>query len=313
LGGFPVLESVPGFRNYFLSFVAADLWLVVASVLTGVFIFLNDAKALLFGVALGSAMVFFGLYALAYDFNTGLLFDLSARELFGKAVTLYNLLAGSLIMVLSWRDRGAVFVPQWAPSTLGNRASPRILVYGVGAIGGLFAGKLVRAGFDVTALARGAWATLLRDKGLVLRDALRGTSEAFRLSIIEELTLRHCAHAGAPAGAGRGGFAGWVARAAGAAAGEVGNVVLILVTRRARCFKRARGGVLRAILPGMTTAPGAARNRGLGGRSRGARPADYCRRIPVHRPALHSASRERPFIRTMRQRPRVSLRWQRRS
>jgi len=159
LGGFLVLESVPGFRNYFLSFVAADLWLVVASVLTGVFI----------------------------------LFDLSARELFGKAVTLYNLLAGSLIMVLSWRDRGAVFVPQWAPSTLGNRASPRILVYGVGAIGGLFAGKLVRAGFDVTALARGAWATLLRDKGLVLRDALRGTSEAFRLSIIEELTLRHCA------------------------------------------------------------------------------------------------------------------------
>jgi len=74
------------------------------------------------------------------------------------------------------------------PPPLGNGACPRILVYGVGAIGGLFAGKLVRAGFDVTALARGAWATLLRDKGLVLRDALRGTSETFHLSIIEELT-----------------------------------------------------------------------------------------------------------------------------
>ena len=46
LGAFPVPESVPGFRNYFLSFVAADLWLVVASVLAGVFVLLNDAKAL---------------------------------------------------------------------------------------------------------------------------------------------------------------------------------------------------------------------------------------------------------------------------
>ncbi len=65
---------------------------------------------------------------------------------------------------------------------------PRILVYGVGAIGGLFAGKLVRAGFDVTALARGDRAAHLREKGLVLRDALQGTSETFRLSVIEELS-----------------------------------------------------------------------------------------------------------------------------
>lgn len=104
-GAFPVSESVPGFRNYFLSFVAADLWLVVASFMTGTFILLKDPKALLFGVALGSAMVFFGLYALMYDLNTGLLFDFSAGELFGKAVTLYSLLVGVLLMVLSWRDR----------------------------------------------------------------------------------------------------------------------------------------------------------------------------------------------------------------
>ena len=63
----------------------------------------------------------------------------------------------------------------------------RILVYGVGAIGGLFAGKLAGAGFDVTALARGAWAARLRESGLVLRDALRGTTETHRLPVIEEL------------------------------------------------------------------------------------------------------------------------------
>jgi hypothetical protein len=104
---FPVTESVPGFRNYFLSFVTPDLWLVVAALTTGVLILRKDQRALLFGVALGSAMVFFGLYALTYDFNTGLLFNLSAGELFGTFVTLYNLLAGVLIMVLSWRGKDA--------------------------------------------------------------------------------------------------------------------------------------------------------------------------------------------------------------
>jgi len=104
-GRFPVTESVPGFRNYFLSFVAADLWLIIAAFLTGIFVLLKDPRALLFGVALGSAMVFFGLYSLLYDLNTGLLFSFAAGELFGKAVTLYNILAGFLFMFLSWKDK----------------------------------------------------------------------------------------------------------------------------------------------------------------------------------------------------------------
>lgn len=104
-GRFPVTESVPGFRNYFLSFVAADLWLTIAAFLTGIFVLLKDPRALLFGVALGSAMVFFGLYSLLYDLNTGLLFSFAAGELFGKAVTLYNILVGFLFMFLSWKDK----------------------------------------------------------------------------------------------------------------------------------------------------------------------------------------------------------------
>jgi hypothetical protein len=104
-GRFSVTESVPGFRNYFLSFVAADLWLIIAAFLTGIFVLLKDPRALLFGVALGSAMVFFGLYSLLYDLNTGLLFSFAAGELFGKAVTLYNILAGFLFMFLSWKDK----------------------------------------------------------------------------------------------------------------------------------------------------------------------------------------------------------------
>ncbi len=62
-GKFPVTESVPGFRNYFYSFIVADLWLILAASMTGIFILLKDPRALLFGIALGSAMVFFGLYS----------------------------------------------------------------------------------------------------------------------------------------------------------------------------------------------------------------------------------------------------------
>jgi len=104
-GNFPVNESVPGFRNYFLSFQAADLWLILLAFMTGIFILLKNQKSLLFGIALGSAMVFFGLYALLYDLNTGLFFNFSASELFGKAVTFYNILAGLLFIYLSWKDR----------------------------------------------------------------------------------------------------------------------------------------------------------------------------------------------------------------
>ena len=104
-GKFPIDESVPGFRNYFLSFQAADLWLILLAFLTGIFIILRNPKALLFGIALGSSMVFFGLYSLLYDLNTGLFFNFSASELFGKCVTFYNILAGLLFIFLSWKDR----------------------------------------------------------------------------------------------------------------------------------------------------------------------------------------------------------------
>ena len=104
-GQFLVDESVPGFRNYFLSFQAADGWLILLAFLTGIFILLRNPKALLFGIALGSAMVFFGLYSLLYDLNTGLFFNFTEGELFGKFVTFFNLLAGLYFIIVSWIDR----------------------------------------------------------------------------------------------------------------------------------------------------------------------------------------------------------------
>ena len=113
-GVFPVAETVPGFRNYFLSFAVADMWLVGAAFMTAALTARRDPRALVFGVALGSAMVFFGLYALMYDLSIGVLFSLAPGELFGKAVTLYNLVAGVVFMVLSWKV-GRPVQPDVAP------------------------------------------------------------------------------------------------------------------------------------------------------------------------------------------------------
>jgi len=104
-GNFPVAESVPGFQNYFLSFVIADIWLVTAALLTSYFIYKKNPKAMLFGIALGSSMLFFGLYSIVYDYNTGLLFNFSLEELFGKIITVYNIVFGFVFMFFSWKNR----------------------------------------------------------------------------------------------------------------------------------------------------------------------------------------------------------------
>lgn len=55
----------------------------------------------------------------------------------------------------------------------------KICVYGLGAIGGLMAGRLARAGYDVSAIARGETLTQVRSQGLQI-DA---SGERYRVSI----------------------------------------------------------------------------------------------------------------------------------
>jgi len=101
-GHFPVNESVPGYANYFNAFVLADFWLILNALLAGLFLWKENSKAVLFGIALGSAMVFFGLYAMLYDMITGLFFIFTAEELFGKFVTFYNIIIGLIFMIWFW-------------------------------------------------------------------------------------------------------------------------------------------------------------------------------------------------------------------
>jgi len=98
-GIFLVENKIPGFRNYFISFQLADMWLVVNAILTGTFMLLKSSKMIVCGISLGSAMVFFGLYSFLYDLNTKLLFDFSTGELFGKLITIYNIIGGLFFIV----------------------------------------------------------------------------------------------------------------------------------------------------------------------------------------------------------------------
>lgn len=63
----------------------------------------------------------------------------------------------------------------------------RILMYGAGAIGSIFAGKLAQAGIDVTILARNRrYEELIKD-GLVLRNSISGKRESYSIPVINNL------------------------------------------------------------------------------------------------------------------------------
>lgn len=70
---------------------------------------------------------------------------------------------------------------------LNEGKSMRILVYGAGAIGSIFAGKLIKVGFDITVLARNERFKELSSRGLILRNAITGTLETYYPKLINDL------------------------------------------------------------------------------------------------------------------------------
>jgi 2-dehydropantoate 2-reductase len=64
----------------------------------------------------------------------------------------------------------------------------RILVYGAGVLGSLYAARLQQSGNEVTVLARGQRLEDIRSDGVVLEDASTGASSATRVDVTEELS-----------------------------------------------------------------------------------------------------------------------------
>src|SRR5215469_8270912 len=63
----------------------------------------------------------------------------------------------------------------------------RILVYGAGAIGSIFAGKMAKNGYHITVLARGNRYKELINNGIILKNSLNNKLETIKTNVIETL------------------------------------------------------------------------------------------------------------------------------
>ncbi len=63
----------------------------------------------------------------------------------------------------------------------------RILVYGAGVVGGLFAARLTESGHDVTVLARRQRLAHIRNHGIVLQEGQTGRRTVTRVPLTEQL------------------------------------------------------------------------------------------------------------------------------
>jgi len=106
-GVFPVVDLIPGYSDWFMAFPLADAWIGVTAFLAGYFLLKGRELAIPFGIAAGSGLIFLGLYAFLYGFNTGLLFILTADEIIEIAIKVYALSVGTFFISYFWKMRTA--------------------------------------------------------------------------------------------------------------------------------------------------------------------------------------------------------------
>ena len=104
-GVFKVDELIPGYRQWFLAFPLADVWIAVCALLAAIFLLRGNEKAILFGLLMASGLILLGLNALLYGINTGLIFNLTPDEIIEIMIKAYCLSAGSFFIVYFWNLR----------------------------------------------------------------------------------------------------------------------------------------------------------------------------------------------------------------
>jgi len=95
-------ELIPGYTNWFMAFPLADLWIATCAFLAGFFLLKGRELSIPFGIAAGSSLIFLGLYAFLYGFNTGLLFIITVDEIIEMAIKLYCLSVGPFLILYFW-------------------------------------------------------------------------------------------------------------------------------------------------------------------------------------------------------------------
>ncbi len=98
-GVFEIIDVVPGYKDWFMSFPLADGWIAVCALISGIYLLRGNPAAGVFGIAAGSGLIFLGLCALLYGFNTRLLFNITGEELIEIAIKLYCLSVGSYFIM----------------------------------------------------------------------------------------------------------------------------------------------------------------------------------------------------------------------
>ncbi len=102
-GLFPVTELVPGYRDWFMSFPIADSWMFLCAILASFYAVKGRPLAGLFAPLTGASLIFLGLYAFTYGYNTGLLFILTPDEIIEIMIKIYCLSVGSLLIYHGWK------------------------------------------------------------------------------------------------------------------------------------------------------------------------------------------------------------------
>lgn len=101
---FPVNDIVPGYKNWFMAFPLADLWIALISLLSIILEKKNPIRSAVFKAVSGSSLIFLGLYALLYGIRTKLLFNLTPDELIEIGIKLYCLIVGTRFVLSSLKD-----------------------------------------------------------------------------------------------------------------------------------------------------------------------------------------------------------------
>ncbi len=104
-GIFPVEELIPGYKQWFMAFPLADFWIAITALIAAIALIRKKDVAIPFGIASGSGLIFLGLYAFLYGFNTGLLFILTLDEIIEIAIKVYSLSVGTLFIIKFWKLR----------------------------------------------------------------------------------------------------------------------------------------------------------------------------------------------------------------
>lgn len=102
LGIFPVVELVPGYTLWFMSFPLPDFWIAINALIAAILLIRGRGTAVPFGIVAGSSMIFLSLYATAYGWNSGLLCQKTIDEYIEIAIKIYTFSVGFFFIFKYW-------------------------------------------------------------------------------------------------------------------------------------------------------------------------------------------------------------------